>query len=67
MRVEIEAKLKVDSLEEIAAKLAGLGAEFGQEQLQTDCHFDDANTTFKKTDRCLRLRRQLVKRAKDFF
>jgi adenylate cyclase class 2 len=67
MRTEIEAKLKVDSLQEIAEKLDGLGAEFLEEQLQTDYHFDDANRTLQKTDRCLRLRRQLVNESERFF
>ncbi len=67
MNIEIEAKLKVDSLEQVAAKLSELGAEFGQEQLQTDYHFDDANMTLQKTDRCLRLRRQLVEKSEMFF
>jgi adenylate cyclase class 2 len=67
MPVEIEAKLKVDSLQEIAGKLDGLGAEFGQEQLHLDSYFDDANTTFKKSDRCLRLRRLLVGKSERFF
>jgi len=60
MSAEIEAKLKVDSLEEIAEKLSQAGAEFLGEQLQRDYYFDDANKTFTKTDRCLRLRRQLT-------
>jgi predicted adenylyl cyclase CyaB len=67
MYTEIEAKLKVDSLEQMTAKLTELGAEFGQEQLQTDYHFDDANMTLQKTDRCLRLRRQLVNESERFF
>jgi adenylate cyclase class 2 len=67
MYTEIEAKLKVDSLEQMTAKLTELGAEFRQEQLQTDYHFDDANMTLQKTDRCLRLRRQLVNESERFF
>jgi adenylate cyclase class 2 len=67
MSVEIEAKLKVDSLEEIERKLTEAGAEFEQEQLQTDYHFDDAKRTLQKTDRCLRLRRQLVNDSERFF
>jgi adenylate cyclase class 2 len=67
MNIEIEAKLKVDSLELVAAKLAELGAEFRQEQLQTDCHFDDANSILHKTDRCLRLRRQIADGSERFF
>ncbi len=60
MCTEIEAKLKVDSLSEIERKLAELGAEFLAEQLQTDYHFDDANATLIKSDKCLRLWRQIA-------
>ena len=67
MPTEIEAKLKVDSLGEIERKLPELGAEFLAEQLQTDYHFDDANTTLTKTDRCLRLRKQIVGKGESFF
>ncbi|MBN1393163.1 MAG: class IV adenylate cyclase [Sedimentisphaerales bacterium] len=67
MSIEIEAKLKVDSLEEIQRKLTALGAEFGQEQLQTDYHFDDMKMTLHKTDCCLRVRRQLVNKNERFF
>ena len=67
MCTEIEAKLKVESLEEIKHKLTELGAEFLAEQLQTDYHFDNANMTLQKTDRCLRLRRQLVAESERFF
>jgi adenylate cyclase class 2 len=67
MYLEIEAKLKVDSLPEIEHKLAELGAEFLAEQLQTDYHFDDANATLTKTDRCLRLRKQMVGKSESFF
>ncbi len=67
MCTEIEAKLKVESLEEIKHKLNELSAEFLQEQLQTDYHFDDANMTLQKSDRCLRLRRQLADKNERFF
>ncbi len=67
MCTEIEAKLKVDSLPEIEHKLSELGAEFLAEQLQTDYHFDDANTTLTKTDRCLRLRKQMVGKSESLF
>jgi len=67
MYTEIEAKLKVDSLQEIERKLAELGAEFQQEQLQTDYHFDDADSQLTKADRCLRLRRQMVADNESFF
>jgi adenylate cyclase class 2 len=67
MCVEIEAKLKVDSLEQIEHKLTELGAEFLQEQLQIDDYFDNADGTFTKSDRCLRLRRLLVGKSERFF
>jgi adenylate cyclase class 2 len=58
MCTEIEAKLKVDSLEPIAEKLARLGAEFLAEQLQRDYYFDDTEATLKGSDRALRIRQQ---------
>ncbi|MGA1979670.1 MAG: class IV adenylate cyclase [Sedimentisphaerales bacterium] len=67
MNIEIEAKLKVDSLEEVERKLIESGAEFRQEQLQIDNYFDDANKTLTKADRCLRLRRLLVGKNERFF
>lgn len=67
MHTEIEAKLKVDSLEKVEHKLTEVGAEFGQEQLHLDSYFDDADKTFKKGDRCLRLRWQLVGKNERFF
>ena len=67
MCTEIEAKLKVDSLLEIERRLDELGARFLAEQLQTDYHFDDASMTLTETDRCLRLRRQIVDESESFF
>jgi len=67
MSIEIEAKLKVDSLQEVESKLRQLGAEFLAEQLQTDFLFDDANAALITTDRCLRLRRQSVAGSERFF
>ncbi|MHC4509949.1 MAG: class IV adenylate cyclase [Planctomycetota bacterium] len=67
MCVEIEAKLKVDSLPAIEKKLRELAAEFLAEQMQTDYHFDDVNATLTTTDRCLRLRRQSVGGNEEFF
>ena len=67
MCTEIEAKLKVESHNEIVKKLTRLGAEFLAEQLQTDYYFDDANRTFTKSDRCLRLRRSLIGRTEKTF
>jgi len=67
MYVEIELKLKVDSLPEVEQKLAEAGAEFLAEQLQTDYLFDDANAALITNDRCLRLRRQSVAGSERFF
>ena len=67
MCTEIEAKLKVNSHEQVERRLIELGAEFIAEQSQTDCHFDDANATLSKGDRALRLRRQLVGGSTRFF
>lgn len=60
MDTEIEVKLKVKSLEGIEHSLSELGAEFLQEQLQTDYYFDDAGSTMKNGDKALRLRRQVT-------
>ena len=60
MCTEIEAKLKVESLQEAESRLAELKAEFLAEQSQIDYYFDDANRTLTKADECLRLRRQLT-------
>jgi len=60
MDTEIEAKLKVESLEGIEHRLIELGAEFLQEQVQTDYYFDDDTSTLKNSDKALRLRRQLT-------
>ncbi len=59
MYSEIEAKLKVDSLGEVETRLKDLDAEFIEEQVQSDCHFDDADATLTNSDRCLRLRKQI--------
>ena len=67
MITEIEAKIKVDSLQAIKRKLTELGAQFCQEQLQTDYHFDDANMTLAQTGGALRLRRQRVGAGERFF
>jgi adenylate cyclase class 2 len=58
MHTEIEAKLKVDTSQEVECKLAAVGAEFVGEQLQTDTYFDDADGSLKSGDRALRLRQQ---------
>lgn len=60
MDSEIEAKLKIESPEQIESKLAELGAEFVAEQLQTDYHFDTDDLTISMSDSALRLRLERV-------
>jgi adenylate cyclase class 2 len=60
MSVEIEAKLKIDSPADVERKLSELGAEFVAEQSQTDIFLDDKDDSLISTDRCLRVRRQVV-------
>lgn len=67
MYTEIEAKLKVDSLQQVEDKLAELGAEFVEEQLQKDCYFDDAQRSMTKSGKCLRLRRQATAEGEKIF
>jgi len=67
MCTEIEAKLKVDSLQEVGRKLGEVGAEFVEEQLQTDTYFDDAGAVLKSSDRALRLRRQRAGQKENTF
>jgi adenylate cyclase class 2 len=67
MHTEIEAKLKVDSLQEVDRKLAEVGADFIEEQLQTDTYFDDADAALKSSDRALRLRRQRTGQKETMF
>jgi len=58
MTTEIEAKLKVDSFDQITAKLQQLGAEFIEEQLQLDSYFDHSGHLLKKSGRGFRLRQK---------
>ena len=60
MATEIEAKLKVDSLEPIVQRLTELAAVFSQQQHQSDIFFDSSQAALIKSDRGLRLRRQSV-------
>lgn len=57
MHTEIEAKLKVESFQQVIEKLKELGGQFAGEQVQKDCYFDDAKRTLTESDRGLRLRR----------
>ena len=56
MNVEIEAKLKVESLEVIRQRLSELSAEFISDRIEQDWYFDDENVAFRTSDKALRLR-----------
>jgi adenylate cyclase class 2 len=58
MNLEIETKVKVESLEEIAGRLIALGGRLQYEVLQVDTYFDDADHTLLESDCGLRLRCQ---------
>ncbi len=58
MNIEIETKIKVESLDEIAARLEGLGAKSLYEVSQVDTYFDDQAGTLFASDCGLRLRQQ---------
>ncbi len=60
MNIEIEAKLKVDSLDEVANRLSSAGAQFVAQLKQTDDYFDFPEQILRKSDRGLRLRREIV-------
>ena len=59
MFTEIEAKLRVDSLEPTRTRLETLGAQCLGDYQQEDIYFDDANETLVREDRALRLRSQV--------
>lgn len=56
MHSEIEAKLKVDSLETVEHRLVECGAAFLRETIQTDRYYDTADREMTRTDKALRLR-----------
>ncbi len=56
MHSEIEAKLRVDSLETVERRLIECGGSFLRETVQTDRYYDTVDREFTRTDRALRLR-----------
>ena len=58
MDIEIEAKLKVDSLQNVEQRLKQAGGEFVAKQIQKDFYFDDVDSSFASSDKALRLRQQ---------
>jgi predicted adenylyl cyclase CyaB len=57
MALEIELKLKVDSLQPTAEKLKQLGAIFEGDFTQIDSYYDDSQDSLINSDRCLRIRK----------
>ena len=60
MKIEIEAKIRVESLEPVAELLKAQGATLESVQHHLDSYFVDAERTLTRTDRGLRLRRQTI-------
>jgi adenylate cyclase class 2 len=58
MNVEIEAKIKVENLDEFIVKLEQLGAEFQKKVVQKDTFFDEPEGRLLHDDCGLRLRAQ---------
>lgn len=57
MHEEIEAKLKVEALEDVERRLRACDASFVKETVQTDTYFDTVDDKLTRSDECLRLRR----------
>jgi adenylate cyclase class 2 len=55
--MEIEAKLKVDSLQDVERRLLARGASFVRETRQRDTYFDTVDRRLTRGDEALRLRR----------
>jgi len=60
VNIEIETKIKVESLDEIAVRLSDVGGQLECELSQVDTYFDDAEGTLFASDCGLRLRRQAI-------
>ena len=60
MASEIEAKLKVNSHDEVIERLEALGGRFAGEQSQSDYYYDNAGRSMTRSDKCLRLRIQVT-------
>ena len=67
MGMEIEAKLKVESLAEVERQLKDASAEFVAEQHQQDVYYDDPLRALEGGDRCLRVRHQRVGDCREVF
>jgi len=63
MALEIEAKLKVESLAPVAERLHVLGARLMANKAQEDLYFDNAQAQMLTTDKCLRVRTEITEKA----
>jgi adenylate cyclase class 2 len=60
MHIEIEAKLKVDSLARVVRRLRAVGAKLQRKSVHTDTYYDDGKKSFREADKALRLRRMRI-------
>jgi adenylate cyclase class 2 len=67
MAVEIEAKLKVDSLTPVLAILRTLDARFLAHQDQEDLYWDTAQSQMVSEDKCLRIRIETTEQSTQTF
>ncbi|MDH7598269.1 MAG: class IV adenylate cyclase [Sedimentisphaerales bacterium] len=58
MALEIETKLKIDSLEPLRQRLILANAQFVGDVVQQDDYYDDTLHRMLKSDRCLRVRKE---------
>lgn len=63
MNIEIETKVKVESLDKIAVRLSDVGGQLECELSQADTYFDDAEGILFASDCGLRLRKQVTGQA----
>jgi predicted adenylyl cyclase CyaB len=64
VNIEIETKVKVEFLDEIAARLCALRGQLQYEVSQVDTYFDDAEGILFASDCGLRLRREIIGESK---
>lgn len=67
MYLETEAKLKVNSLDEVKRRLAEAGASPLGETIQVDYYFDKTDGELTRTDQCIRLRRESFDGGQRYF
>ena len=60
MKIEIEAKIKVESHDEIVELLKSGGAQLRSQQHHVDSYFVDYEQNLTRTDRALRIRRETI-------